>query len=1371
MATTHSTVTLANPDFENGFTDGKATSWNGFWMPNGVPGNPLFFDSTTQKHRGAHAQGINLSGIGESSDVMVKSYCGVYQQVPAIPGQVYTANAWSYCEMMASLTNVCGLSVGIDPTGGTNPESNNVVWSTPLWNGSSTGNVNNWKQMQVSSQAESGFITIFLRATLLPGRFQTIRPQNVYFDQIYVLESQAESSPGILLNADFEAGFFRPDPGISDSYPNHWIPYGSIYGNKSGAGVSICSAPAEIFGQGTSVLRIWHGSGKTGDYGWGIVQSVSTEVGSQYELYAQLKGSGYNQGRAIGIDPTGSISQPSARTVWVGDNVDDSQWRTLYISPTTIEATNLSIFIKVNHQTTEGSWDAWFDNIELLKYGNETNPPGRITTLSAGNITPTTLTLSWIATGDDGNLGKATSQVIKYSIVPINETNFASATSVPGVPLPEFHGIQQSVSVSGLQKNTVYYFAIKAYDECGNESPLSNVLQVQTLDDTVPPSRVTSLTYGRRLSDAIQIHWNAPSHVNYAGVTEPAAAYEVRYSESPINESNWDLANKVTSAVPPVPLAPGTYQSLWVRKLKPGTRYYFGLKSRDLAGNWSQLSNVINTTTTAAGTAPYWAWTTKELLRNWYNAKLNDCLSADANSGATASKPNDPFSWYHGSLDKDCEMQPGLGAILNIVRDPWMLEYWRKLSDHVWDLTYANTNIEANIYRTTGQKVPIWNESHHLGELSWNGVGLIALDYDNPKWVQRAVEYCKHLSYWTGYTGDASTGGPHLHFKSMWFKGDEWNRSDERPYTLVDTPEDRRLTRAAFYAAWRDPSAQMMNGQPISDFLYELDTATAEDAMKTDLGKPLGMLPAEIRFDNHQIGGYSGNWYRMKASLGGTIGSSSEWWWDWGVGWVQSRDAYYELIDQYLLTGEEKFIIPVRESIRHFSIDSAINNIPPQYMFINNDQWYKGPIFPWPDYNDPWGGFQCLINYLYRVATGDPQFDQAWLGHAQILWDLLPRPGERRYQRMVRSSLYWTTDNPDSDTYKPWRASNPFFVAWKVTGDKEWLCRALDEMGIDSFWSGQWIEVMYTGTASVGVNRLPDQPITWNNTNKYKNWACLVLDWDYTHIKWLTFNFDTTPRTIPIWLWSLKPGNYILRHGRDNNYDDEMDTVAEAIPFTYTGRRTELSITLPSNRLEVWEIVPIDMPIQIAKQAANGTPVSVSEGIVTKAFDGCFYVEKPDRSFGIKIESKAAVEPGDAVTIYGEMATSSGERCIKCTTPVIKSKGNAIPKPFVLNNKSLGGVANGLQNGVIGGIGPNNIGLLVTTTGIVKSHGSDNIIIDDGSNCDAGNGVRGIKVLTNLRPPIGSYVVVTGVSSCEILSGENTLRRLIRAGDTVEVIN
>jgi len=1348
----HTPVTVPNADLENGFTSGVANNWTSFWISNGVSGAPSFFDATAIKHRGSHAQGINLTTIATSTDPLLKCYTGIYQQMSAQPGKTYTLSAWHYLDVSSSLTNVVSASVGIDPTGGTNPNSTNVVWSYEAWNGASNSAPQNWKQHIVTARATGSTITIFLRNTAIPYRFSTVSPGCVYFDQVYLMEMDDPTGAGTLNNWGFESSFVSADPQMPDSYPLYWKPYGGNYGNVSDNGIHMSAQTSGSAAEGSQCLQLYHGYGQTSAVGWGVCQKVIVPPGSKWELYAQTRGTGGAQFRKVGIDPTGATDKPSSQTVWAPYDIwEDGVWHTLYVPPTSPITDSITVFTSVVTSFCDASRIACFDDIELLQVGDETIPPGPVTNLTVTATTPSTVSLSWNCAGDDENRGKATSQVIKYSTQPNTEANWASATRVPSPPLPELRGTPQSMTVSGLNHSTTYYFAIKTYDECNNESPISNVPSATTLTDTTPPTAVTNLGITMRLSDSVQLSWTAPSHTNWQGQTEAAAKYEIRYSTSNINSSNWSSATVVVSQVPSKPAAPGTTQTTWVRGLAPNTRYYFAIKSADPAGNWSNISNCPNNKTAAQGTAPYWAYRLKENLVSWYNTAIADCQAADAD----VTDP-DPFSWYFDSLDKDCEAQPGLCALAMIVPDPWLISFLGRLSDHVWNLTYNNTNIDPAIYRSTGQKVPTWNESHHIGELAWNGVGLIAVDWNNPKWLQRAVTYCRHYDTWCGYTGDASNGGPHLHFKSMWFKGDEWDRSSERgPQTLVDTPEDRRLTRPAFYAIWRDPLSQMSNGRLIKDWLYDLDTATAEDAMKTDYGKPVGVLPAEIGFYSHQNNYFSQQWWRQAASLGGALGSKDEWWWDWRVGWTPMRDAYYELIDQYLCTGEEKFIIPVRESICYFNVTAAINDIPPAEMYEE--------LFPWPDRNNPYGHFQYLVNYMYRRATGDPQFDNTWVSHASRVWSALPRPGEGRYGRMWRSNYDWYIYE---STY-PFKAPNSFMMAWLVTHDKEWLCRALDEIVNGDVWFGHWMEALYTGNITVSANRLPDQPISWNNTNKYTNWAALVLDWDYTQVKWLTYNFDTTARTIPIFLWSLKPGNYVLRHGPDTNLDDKMDYVAETIPFTYTSMRHQISTTLPSGRMEVWEIVPESKTIDQARALPDNTVVYLAGQTVTATFDGGFYVEDLSRLNGIRVASLARVNVGDKVNLSGTMTTISGERAIKCVNVPVVSSGNPVPEPWAMTNRALGGASKGLQTGVWDGDrpagGPGNIGLLIRTTGIVKEHGVGYMVIDDGSNCYRGVGKTGVKVYTSSTFPIGSYVVVTGVSSCEIPTGESWPVRVVRA--------
>lgn len=87
--------------------------------------------------------------------------------------------------------------------------------------------------------------------------------------------------------------------------------------------------------------------------------------------------------------------------------------------------------------------------------------------------------LTWIAPGDDGNVGTATEYDLRVSVDSITEDNWDIAGQVIGEPIPQVAGSAESCAVTGLSPRTTYYFAIKGVDEAANWSELSNVVSVE----------------------------------------------------------------------------------------------------------------------------------------------------------------------------------------------------------------------------------------------------------------------------------------------------------------------------------------------------------------------------------------------------------------------------------------------------------------------------------------------------------------------------------------------------------------------------------------------------------------------------------------------------------------------------------------------------------------------------------------------------------------------------------------------------------------------------------------------------------------------------------------------------------------------------
>jgi len=182
---------------------------------------------------------------------------------------------------------------------------------------------------------------------------------------------------------------------------------------------------------------------------------------------------------------------------------------------------------------------------------------------------------------------------VRYSTTAITSANFASATRWTSVPTPAASGTKQTTTITGLQPNTAYWFAIKTADEVPNWAGISNIITRTTLaaPDTIRPAALNASVTAPLETRAIV----AFAATGDDSLTGTATTYDVRYSASPITIANWGAATQVTGE--PAPMAPGTAQTVTINGLTRQTIYYFAARIIDEAGNPSALSNVVSVTT------------------------------------------------------------------------------------------------------------------------------------------------------------------------------------------------------------------------------------------------------------------------------------------------------------------------------------------------------------------------------------------------------------------------------------------------------------------------------------------------------------------------------------------------------------------------------------------------------------------------------------------------------------------------------------------------------------------------------------------------------------------------------------------------------
>lgn len=215
--------------------------------------------------------------------------------------------------------------------------------------------------------------------------------------------------------------------------------------------------------------------------------------------------------------------------------------------------------------------------------GPDTIAPAAVTGLLCTSPAARSLTLQWIAPGDDGMEGTAEAYDIRYHDSEITTDNWDDATRYADVDAPRPGGSVEQTRVLDLNSNTTYHFALRAADDAGNWSPISNSASGTTTNEATPPGPVTDLQAIAIDSGVFLLTWTATGDDGYYGT---ASTYDIRYAAG--SSLKWETATPVD--VPISPKAVGEPESLVVSNV--GTdNSVFAMRVADEVPNWSGDSN------------------------------------------------------------------------------------------------------------------------------------------------------------------------------------------------------------------------------------------------------------------------------------------------------------------------------------------------------------------------------------------------------------------------------------------------------------------------------------------------------------------------------------------------------------------------------------------------------------------------------------------------------------------------------------------------------------------------------------------------------------------------------------------------------------
>jgi len=215
--------------------------------------------------------------------------------------------------------------------------------------------------------------------------------------------------------------------------------------------------------------------------------------------------------------------------------------------------------------------------------GPDTTPPVRSQSSPAGELAAGT-----------------TSTSLSLSTNEIAVCKYSSTSNVPYATMPNTFsttgGTSHSTTITGLSDGNTYNYYVRCQDTSGNANTndylISFSVPIAPPPDTTQPSAITNLSVSNISQTSVNLNWTAPGDDGNSGT---ASSYDIRYSTSPVTESNWSSAIQVTGE--PAPSAGGTSQSYTLTGLSSNATYYFALKTRDEVPNWSGLSNVVSAKT------------------------------------------------------------------------------------------------------------------------------------------------------------------------------------------------------------------------------------------------------------------------------------------------------------------------------------------------------------------------------------------------------------------------------------------------------------------------------------------------------------------------------------------------------------------------------------------------------------------------------------------------------------------------------------------------------------------------------------------------------------------------------------------------------
>lgn len=435
-------------------------------------------------------------------------------------------------------------------------------------------------------------------------------------------------------------------------------------------------------------------------------------------------------------------------------------------------------------------------------------------------------------------------------------------------------------------------------------------------------------------------------------------------------------------------------------------------------------------------------------------------------------------------------------------------------------------------------------DAEHTTEPTGNTLGMmVQIDHGNPLWIERSLMTARlYRDLWSGFNDKGFR-----HYKANYFGA---TSIGGKPGRMNDTWINYRALRPmhAVFAYNNHPG--------IAQLMVESGDAWVDAAMRTDRGKPKGIIPQCVGWPDGKLGGVqSKNWYtpvKGKGLINGRFRSQGY------------KPHVQEILRAaYTATLDPKYFEPLRMEYdfvkKHGSLpESAVVRLqavegvtvkrkggrggrgkkraPGQGLQPGSDKWVADVL----GNVKMWQTAQVLMKGRQGKLRNDVTLDDA---------AACGRHSTRHFKTMWPMS---TTEAGPTDRIAFFGCVNPFLVA-----------------------TGGWIG-----------GPLLEASVTYENTTRH--FAAAVLATDPQGLRLVYHSLSEDDREVGLSPWKLQTGaEYKLTWGPDADNDGKMDKKAGSKTFAFPQIGTLVRFPAPSRKSVVVEINQVKAPAREAELLAD----------------------------------------------------------------------------------------------------------------------------------------------------------------------------------------